>query len=58
VAEGFDVAVPVVVVVDADVVLGEAQGPGPDVAVGQHRHVFNASLLSEKGTILTPIIQH
>ena len=32
--------VPVVVVVGADVVLGESDGPRPDVDVGQHRHVM------------------
>ena len=44
VAEGVDVAVAVVVVVDADVVLGEAHGPRPDVDVGQHRHVVVGGL--------------
>ena len=39
VREGVDVAVALVVVVDADVVLGEAHAAGPDVLVGQHRHV-------------------
>ena len=39
VAEGVDVAVPLVVVIDADVVLGEAHAPGSDVDVGQHRHL-------------------
>lgn len=39
VAEGIDVAVPLVVVVDADVVFGEAHAPGSDVDVGQHRHL-------------------
>ena len=37
-------AVALVVVVDADVVLGEAHGPGSDVDVGQHRHVVVGGL--------------
>ena len=39
VTQGIDVAVPLVVIVDADVVLGEAQAPGSDVDVGQQRHL-------------------
>ena len=39
VAEGVDVAVPVVVIVETDVVLGEAHGSRSDIHVGQHRHV-------------------
>ena len=36
--------VPVVVVVGADVVLGESDRPRPDVDVGQHRHVMVGGL--------------
>jgi hypothetical protein len=39
VAEGVDVAVPLVVVVDTDVALGETHRPRSDVDVGQQRHV-------------------
>ena len=38
VGEGVDVAVPFVVVVGADVVLGEAHASGADVDVRHHRH--------------------
>ena len=44
VAEGVDVRVPVVVVVDAHVVLGESDRSRPDVDVGQHRHVMVGGL--------------
>ena len=39
VGEGVDVTVALVVVVDADVVLGEADASRADVDVGHHRHV-------------------
>ena len=38
--ERVDVAVAVVVVIGPHVVLGEAHAAGPDVLVGQHRHVM------------------
>ena len=44
VAEGVDVAVAVVVVVEPDVVLGETQRPRADVHIGQHRHVVVGGL--------------
>ena len=44
VAEGVDVTMALVVVVDPDVVLGETQGPGSNVDVGQHRHVVVGGL--------------
>jgi hypothetical protein len=44
VGEGVDVRMAVVVIVDAHVVLGEADGSRPDVDVGQHRHVIVGGL--------------
>jgi hypothetical protein len=51
---GVDVAVPLVVVADADVVLGEAHASGSDVDVGQHDHlVMGGSGLSMPPFVLS-----
>ena len=44
VTQGVNMAVPLVVVVDADIVLGEGHRSRPDVHIGQHRHVVVCGL--------------